>query len=115
MADAHPRTAGAPAGQGWLLRAFRLMLAWLWAMLLVMAGLWVWHHQAAMAGTLPPVLARMMPAWTCLLVGGGQFVFLFLVADDLCPRAPVAMSFFLKAFTGSVVWLSILWIVMQSW
>lgn len=97
-----------------VLRIIRLGLAWLWAVMLVMAGIGVWQHQAMLAGIVPESLQNTMPAWACLFVGGGQFIFLLLVADDLCPNAPATLSFFLKAFTGSMVWLSILWMILQS-
>ena len=45
----------------------------------------------------------LLKSLAVLCMAGGTFVFMVLVADELLPKAPLAIRGFLKTFVG-VVW-----------
>jgi hypothetical protein len=95
--------------------------AWMW--LRRLAGLF-WSGSMMLAGL---VLLSKLPALedygekarqlalglSVLMVSGGQFVFMALVADDIFPNVPAAMAGFLKATAGIVFWATLLWVGWQ--
>ena len=56
----------------------------------------------------PEVAYRITRALGVASIAGGEFLFLFLVTDELCPNAPMVLSGFLKTFFGLVFWLALL-------
>lgn len=105
-----PRNTEAP-----ILRVFRLALGWLWAMLLALMGVGLWHERLLWMDLLHTHDPAVVVALVCLCLAGAQFVFMLLVADDLCPRTPAGLTLFLKIFAGTVIWLSLLWLGVQVW
>lgn len=75
--------------QRWL-KAGRIVLGWCWATSLAMVGLALWtEHEMARSAAM-------------FALAGGLYVFLFFVADELCPKVPPTLSVFCKFFTGSI-------------
>lgn len=98
-----------------LLRCLRLFLGYLWALTLALAGAWLWLHRDELAQMLGPGDQAAVLAAACLCLAGAQFVFMLLVADDLCPRASKELTIFLKTFSGSIIWISLFWLVTIGW
>lgn len=109
-----PSSTGLPS-EALLLRAFRLMLGYLWAVSLALAGVWVWLHGNELAQMLPAGQQAAVVATAALCLAGAQFVFMLLVADDLCPKASAVCIMFLKTFTGTIVWMSLGWLCLLGW
>lgn len=93
----------------WLARPLRLAVGTVWAACLLLLGLWVWERQVGFgAQWLSPTTAgphlgeQVARGLAVFAVSGAHFVFMFLVADDLCPRAAVGVRQFLQFFTGSL-------------
>lgn len=97
------------------LRTLRLLLGYIWAMLLALSGVWVWMHGNELAQMLPAGNQAVIVAAAALCLAGAQFIFMLLVVDDLCPKAPATFTIFLKTFTGSIVWMSLAWLALLSW
>jgi len=72
-----------------LLRGLKLTLASCWAAGLVLVGLWLWAvHPAAAGGA----------------IAAGQCVLMWLIADDLFPRANREVTGFLKFTAALIFW-----------
>lgn len=95
-------------GEAWPLRLFRLAMGWLWAMLLALTGMGIALHRQDLLTTLPDLkhgqAITLTAAAFCL--AGAMFIFMLLVADDLCPQAPTWMVAFLKTACATAVWIS---------
>lgn len=113
--DAAEHTPAQARRESWPLRLMRLTLGYLWALVLALAGVWVWTHKNELAQLLPAGHQALVVAISALCLAGAQFVFMLLVADDLCPRTWAGLRMFLKTFTGSVIWMSLLWVVSIAW
>lgn len=98
-----------------MLRALRLVLGYIWALTLGLAGLWIAAHRMELLQVLPAAGSGLVVATVGLCLAGAQLVFMLLVADDLCPRTPVTFTAFLKTFSGSIVWMCIAWIAILLW
>lgn len=104
MADA------ALASRTWIaMRWLRLGLVMFWAAALLLAGLWLIHAPAEATMLIGPL------AWSgerrtadavffaaIAAISGAQFLFAFLVADDLCPQAPMVLRGFFELFSGAL-------------
>lgn len=97
------------------LRTLRLMLAFIWALMLALSGVWLWLNRSELAQMLPVGDQALVVACAAISLAGAQFVFMQLVADDLCPNTPAGLKMFIKTFTGSIIWMSLLWMVLQVW
>ena len=97
------------------LRLLRLFLGYIWALTLALAGVWLWLHRDELAQMLGPGDQAAVLAAACLCLAGAQFVFMLLVADDLCPNATKELTVFLKTFSGSIIWISLFWLVTIGW
>ncbi len=100
------------------MRALRIVLGYLWSVVLLLIGVWLWRHHAeiiaGLGGVLgddPVVLMRLARCASVFAVSGGLFVYMFLVADDLCPNAPMTLSGFLRFFTGTLAMGTLGWSV----
>ncbi len=109
----------------WLARPLRLGLGYLWAAALLMFGLWLWNQHGevvtSLMGWAPTNDSRawgqIVRSLSIFAMSGAQFVFLFLVADELFPNTPLLFSEFLEFFfatvaLGALVWT--LWIFSQN-
>lgn len=88
-------------------RPARLVLGTLWAAGFLVFGLVMWAAPVdvgALAGAVSPALIRTL---AILAVAGAEFIFMVLVADEVCPRAPLTMKIALKLTAGSVTWLAL--------
>lgn len=104
-----------PAAEAAILRALRLVLGYFWAITLGLAGLWIIAHRMELLNMLPAAGSGLVVATIGLCLAGAQLVFMLLVADDLCPDAPVTFTAFIKTFAGSIVWMCIAWIAILLW
>lgn len=94
----------------WMLaRLARLALCWFWAGIMLLAGLWLLLNNIAVAGDLmlwvsgePTRIIRIVRLTAMGLIAGSQFLFMFLVADDLCPDAPMVVTGFLEFFAAAL-------------
>lgn len=84
-------------------RATRLLLCTFWAGSMLLCGLWIMMNGDRVAMELSPWLlddpermVRVIRMTAIGLIAGAQFLFMFLVADDLCPDAPMLVSGFLE-------------------
>lgn len=104
-----------------MLKAMRISMGWLWSVALVLTGLWMWQHQAAMkhiylaAGVRVPYLNDLARAGAFWLIAAGEFVFLVVVAGALegacsCKALP-ELRVFVKTFVGAAFYLSLSWLV----
>ena len=109
--EASVETTSLSSSEAWPLRVLRLTLGYLWALILALAGLAVWSLREAFLEILPDQAAGLVVATTGLCLAGAQFIFMMLVADALCPKAPALMVAFLKTFCGALFWMSIGWVV----
>lgn len=86
-----------------------------WAVGLLMVGLFIWDHQAAIvdiaSSDAPPAVRILVRLCAVFVIAAAQFVFLAFVADSLFPRAPLAMRGFLKLACAILVYLSLALIV----
>ncbi len=63
-------------------------------------------------------LAQLVPdglrySTALLAVAGAQFIFMVLVADEVCPRAPLLMKAACKLAAAAVTWAALLWTLSQ--
>lgn len=88
-------------------RWLRLGLVMFWTAALLMAGVWLVRAPAealtligplAFGGDLRVTDAAFFAAVAA--ISGSQFLFAFLVADDLCPQAPMVLRGFFELFTA---------------
>jgi len=61
-----------------------------------------------LAGPAPESAYRITRTLGVASIAGGEFLFIYLVTDELCPNAPMVISGFLKTFFGLVFWLALL-------
>lgn len=95
-------------------KGLHLCLGWLWALVLAVMGIFIWSRRDLWLAIVPqsgPLI--LATAWLCL--AGGQFVFLLLVADRICPRTPQGFALFLKTFFGAQAWMCLGWLLWASW
>ncbi|MCE9590783.1 MAG: hypothetical protein K8S99_09700 [Planctomycetes bacterium] len=90
-----------------LARIARLSLCSFWAGAMLLAGLWLLTHRRYIAAEMlrwlagdPVHTVRMIHFTGTGLIAGAQYLFMFLVADDLCPDAPIVLTGFLELFTA---------------
>ena len=105
-------------------RTARLALGAFWAAGLLAIGLVCWHHSDLAAEAIArharggePAAARIVTLVIVGAIAGGQFVFIRLVANDLCPRRPAMLSAFFETLAGTLVVLSIVslaWLLWQA-
>jgi hypothetical protein len=112
---ASDQTTSPVSYEAWPLRMLRLILGLLWAMILALVGLAIWSNQSFLLELFPTDASRLILAAAGLCLSGAQFIFLMLVADDLCPQAPAGMTLFLKAFSGALFWMCLIFIAVTTW
>ena len=86
----------------WLrvVRLCKLGFGLLWAGVLILLGLWSWRYQPALA--------------LCPLAGG-EFLAMWLIADDVAPRANPAVTGFVKLVVCLIFWMSLATGVVMLW
>lgn len=84
-------------------RRAKLLFATAWSAAVAIAGLWLWEQPHAIA-------------FAAGLAGlaGGTLCFMWFVADDLCPEAPMEATGFLKGFAGALFGLSLAWALLLA-
>lgn len=99
-------------------RGARWILGTAWAMALAWVGLWLWDATQAMSPEPGSVIWPVMRSASVFLLAASQFVFMALVADDICRRASPWITGLLKTTAGALTWLALgfalLWPVIQS-
>ena len=80
-------------------RVSKLLLGYLWALSMMLAGLWFWTHP--FTGL---YLFRFSRCVAVMTLAGAIFIFMAVVVDDLCPKAHVIFTGFVKSFAGFLVW-----------
>lgn len=99
-----------------MLQTARISLGWIWALALVLVGVWTWRHQSIVTQTISlpdhqaaslEQLVRVAAVW---LVMAGQFVFVVIVADAAKPNTSPQWRAFFRSFFGSGFYLSLFWI-----
>jgi hypothetical protein len=80
----------------WLAWVLTVVLGATWSAGLLLAGFWMWRSRGEALLVTPT--AALMP------LAAGWFVWMYLVADELCPRASPAVTGFLKLVVGMVFW-----------
>lgn len=114
---------GLEAGLSWLARPLRIALGYVWALALMLIGLWLWeqhgqpvHHPNTWLEMADPLVwSHIARSLAIFAIAGGGFVFMFLVADDLCPKAPTIISEFLEFFSGMLAIGALLWAGWLTW
>lgn len=103
-------------------RTARLLLGTFWAAGILVIGLvcwqWYWPVTEAISRHARGGEAAAARIVTLIIVGsiaGGQFVFVRLVANDLCPRRHAMLSVFVEVLAGSLVVLCIASLVWFAW
>ncbi len=94
-------------------RPLRLGLGALWAAGFLGAGLWIVSGVPQLAGRPQPLPPALLGGLTVLAMAGAQFIFLVLVADELCPRAPIRVKIVCKLTAGCVTWAALCWTAWQ--
>ena len=107
--------ASCVSGSGRIKLVLRLVLATVWAGLMVVAGI------AAVRLRLPETipLARLAPVAGFTAIAAGQVVFSALVCDRLCPHADTRLTGAVQlvsgvALTGGLVTMFIVWLTAGS-
>ncbi|MBI1335393.1 MAG: hypothetical protein GC164_00350 [Phycisphaera sp.] len=106
-------------GTTWTVRRIvKLVTAYFWAAGMMLAGLWMLRRSAYATTVVEVVVGlgrleayRLTRAWGMCSVAGALFGYMFFVADDLCPRAPMVLTGTLKLAAGLVMWLTLAWSV----
>ena len=114
---------GVEAVLSWLARPLRLALGYVWALVLMLIGLWLWDqrgqpvfdHTGWLGVADPVICSQVARSLSIFAIAGGLFVFMFLVADDLCPKVPTIISEFLEFFAGTLAIGSLLWAGWLTW
>lgn len=103
-------------------RTARLLLGTFWAAGILAIGLvcWQWHWPVteAIARHARGGEAAASRIVTLVIIGciaGGQFVFIRLVANDICPRRPAMLSVFVESLAGALVVLCIASLAWLGW
>jgi hypothetical protein len=93
----------------------RIALGLAWATPMLLLGGWLWARPAgiiepaAMLCDAPAArIGGLARGGAVVLIAGAQFVYLTLVADELCPAAPARLKKTLKGLACGVVWLALL-------
>ena len=84
-------------------KSARVLIGLLWGGALFWAGLVGLKHENV------HVVMAICP------LAGGEFVILWMVADELCPRANVWISGLLKAITALIFWVAAAWSALLIW
>lgn len=90
-----------------LAKATTIALGATWSAGLLLAGFWAWQQQGR-----EPLLT---PTAALAPLAAGWFVWMYLVADDLCPRASPAVTGFFKLLVGLVFWGAVGLTAVQWW
>ena len=101
----------------WLARPLRLGLGYVWSASLLLFGLWLWEQRTEVvlplmgwAGTGDlRTWEQIVRGFAVFATAGAQFVFMFLVADDLFPNTPLMISEFLEFFSATLALGSLAW------
>ena len=87
----------------------------------MLAGLWIWYHQQSIFRVASALgyqsqavnhLIRLSAVWA---LAAGQFLFLYLVADELRPQAPAQVRWFIKAVVMAIFWLALIGVGYTCW
>ena len=81
-----------------LLRVLKIGLGGLWALGLLVFGFGVLMNVEGL-------LARMLGVGA---IAGGEFVLMWMVADDVCPKAPVGARGMMKLTSAFVFWMCVI-------
>ncbi|MCC7146086.1 MAG: hypothetical protein IT443_06535 [Phycisphaeraceae bacterium] len=84
-------------------------------MALMLLGLAVWGRQPNFVGMDPYRNMLALKGLSAVAVVGSQFVFLVMVADDLCPKVPSAFAGACKLLCGGATWALLAWVGWQIW
>ena len=98
-----------PAVRRWL----RIGGGCVWAAALLLAGWWLWQ-QGPTAGRLAPssgLAVSLAVSLAVMATAAAQYVFMALVADDLCPEAPMEVTGFLKLVAALLFVMALVWLI----
>lgn len=84
-----------------LLRPVKLMFASLWSMAMILIGL----QLLVLDGSGGPLSL----SFALFSIAGGQFIFMFLVADELCPQAPIFVTVPAEFLAGTASLVGLVW------
>jgi len=89
-----------------------------WAASLLLFGLRVeglWTNDAGLIPGDEGLWDQVAWGLSLFAIGGAQFVFMFFVADELCPRTPTMIRALLKFLTGVLALSSLIWVGWLIW
>lgn len=79
----------------------------------MLLGLLLWSMPAGLGDLAPLVPRQLRYSMALLAVAGAQFIFMALVADEVCPRTPVLMKAACKLAAAAATWAALLWTLVQ--
>ena len=92
------------------LRLFKISLGIVWSIGCLVFGFWLWQRGLQpIIGNLDILsgsqrqLSTLISIW---IIAGGEFVLMWLVADDICPKASANVASFLKLTAGCLFWIA---------
>lgn len=100
------------AGALWVLR---LLLGSTWAGALLLMGMALWTRPVLVVAMEGEVGRELVRAMAVSAMAGAQFMFMVLVADGLCPRAPTAMTGTCKLTAGLLTLAGMAWAGWATW
>jgi hypothetical protein len=105
-----------------LRRALGLSLGCAWAAGLLLLAMGMWDQPGDFAQVLGAILGvgaaavgPLLRTLATLAAAGAQFIFICLVADEICREAPLLLVVFLKTLTAGVAWGALLVAAWQVW
>jgi len=101
--------------------AGRTIIGTILAAELVLAGIAAWDHQVAIQSVAPAmgydmvVFGELTRLAAVFLIAAGQFVFLYAVADRLCPSVRPEVRWFAKTLVAAVVCVAMIGVGYEYW
>ena len=93
-------------------RVLRIVFGYIWAAGLLLIGTWLWRVPALHAVEGNSESARFYVTRTLALAGwaGGLFVFMWLVADVMFPKAPLLATALARVLAAVAFWACIVFL-----
>lgn len=103
-------------------RVMRLGLGLVWAASMLLFGIKLWTARAVLLTCFEgmrwvdrQVLDQFGRGVAVFSIAGSTFVFMFFVADELCPRTPISVSGFLQLLAGAMAIGALCWAGWLLW